>query len=68
MTEKAKKVGYYFHFNNTDRVIEEKVYSELLKAQRMLLALEAAGVENWDGYSAAIDLFNSNWKPANLNF
>ncbi len=30
-------------------------YKELLTAEKVLLALEAAGVDNWEGYCLAFD-------------
>ncbi|MDW0361010.1 hypothetical protein Q8G38_16975 [Halomonas venusta] len=35
--------------------ISRKEYDRLLEAEAMLLALQAAGVDNWSGYSAAMD-------------
>lgn len=32
-------------------------YAELLEAQRMLECLHANGVDNWSGYSDAMDMF-----------
>jgi hypothetical protein len=36
--------------------ITKKQYEELQDAQAFLLALQAAGVDNWDGYDYAIDI------------
>ena len=33
-------------------------YKELLKAEAFLLALEDAGVDNWEGYDKACETFN----------
>lgn len=33
--------------------ISNKRYQELLEAEKLLGALEAAGVDNWEGYSEA---------------
>lgn len=33
-------------------------YEELLEGARFLEALEEAGVDNWDGYSYAIEILN----------
>lgn len=30
--------------------ISKKAHEKLLRAQRLLLALEAGGVDNWEGY------------------
>ena len=32
--------------------------AELLQAEQMLAALEAAGVDNWDGYDYAMEIYN----------
>ena len=37
-------------------VIEKKRYEELLEQEKWLRALEAAGVDNWNGYDFAQDL------------
>ena len=33
-------------------------YRELLADQKKLMALEGAGVDNWDGYDYAMDILN----------
>lgn len=38
--------------------IRTKVYEELLEDQGLLIALQNAGVDNWDGYSVALAEFN----------
>lgn len=35
-------------------------YDELLEAKRMLEALEAAGVDNWEGFEYAQKTFNES--------
>lgn len=35
--------------------IPESVFEELLKAEAKLIALEGAGVDNWDGYDYAME-------------
>lgn len=35
--------------------ITVKRHNELLEAEKMLLALEGAGVDNWDGYGEAME-------------
>ncbi len=37
-----------------------KEYEELREATRTLNALEAAGVDNWDGYDEALSLMEEN--------
>jgi hypothetical protein len=37
--------------DNTKVEIDREEYLELFRAARMLDALEAAGVDNWEGYS-----------------
>ncbi len=34
--------------------IPEEVYDELIRAENKLRALEAAGVDNWEGYGDAL--------------
>jgi hypothetical protein len=41
------------NFNATWTLTHQE-YQELLQAQRELRALEAAGVDSWDGYSVAM--------------
>jgi len=36
--------------------ISSEEYTELLEAIKMLNALEAAGVDNWEGYDYALEL------------
>ena len=36
--------------------ITKERYDELLEAELMMNALEAAGVDNWDGYSEAMKI------------
>lgn len=38
-------------------VILKEDYEELLFCQRVLEALEAAGVDNWDGYDDAVEIY-----------
>ena len=42
--------------------ITKEEYSKLLEDQRWLQALESAGVDNWEGYDWAVDLFNGNYE------
>ena len=37
--------------------ITKKEYKDLLDRDERLSALEAAGVDNWEGYDVAIDIF-----------
>lgn len=37
--------------------IELTEYNELFEAQMKLMCLERAGVDNWDGYDAAMESF-----------
>lgn len=41
-------------------IIPKAEYERLLEDQRFLDALSAAGVDNWDGYSYALEIFNGN--------
>ena len=36
--------------------ISKKEYDELVEDQKMLRALEGAGVDNWEGYNYAMQL------------
>jgi hypothetical protein len=38
--------------------ITKKEYEELLEDQKMLNALQDAGVDNWEGYDYAMELLN----------
>jgi len=38
--------------------ITKKEYESLLKDRKWLRALEAAGVDNWEGHDIAIDYYN----------
>lgn len=40
--------------------ITKKEYIEFLENSRWLRALEAAGVDNWEGYNIAIDYYDGN--------
>ncbi|MBS7457682.1 hypothetical protein [Coralloluteibacterium stylophorae] len=37
--------------------IPREEYEELLEDQRFIEALRAAGVDNWDGYDYALEIF-----------
>lgn len=37
--------------------IDKEEYKELLEDQKFLYALQAAGVDNWDGYEYAQDIY-----------
>lgn len=40
-------------------------YKELLEDQRLLTALQAAGVDNWEGYSYALEIFHEDEEVLN---
>jgi hypothetical protein len=40
--------------------ITQEEYNELLEDSWFLECLECAGVDNWDGYSYATEMFNSD--------
>lgn len=40
-------------------VIMKEDYQELVFCQQVLEALEAAGVENWEGYDDAIEIYEA---------
>lgn len=41
--------------NDDNITISKKRYKQLLESERFLYALEAAGVDNWEGYSLACE-------------
>lgn len=41
---------------NDSVTISRSEYEELLEAEEMLFALQAAGVDNWEGYSHALEI------------
>ena len=43
---------------NENITIPVKVYERLLKAEEKLLCLEGAGVDNWEGYSYAMENYD----------
>lgn len=40
--------------------ITQEHYDELLESNRILLALQGAGVDNWEGYEYALELAEAN--------
>ena len=44
---------------NDNITISKKEYEKLLEDSEFLLALKHAGVDNWEGYSYAIDLLGN---------
>lgn len=42
---------------NDTVTISTKQYNELISNQKFLFALQAAGVDNWDGYDFACEAF-----------
>jgi len=43
--------------NGTITITKER-YEEFLSQERLLRCLEQMGVDNWEGYDIAIDIFN----------
>jgi hypothetical protein len=41
--------------SNQTVTITEQEYKELLECQKILIALESAGVDNWEGYGDAME-------------
>ena len=41
--------------------ISKKEYSELVKDSNWLRMLEAAGVDNWEGYDVAVDYYDEQY-------
>jgi len=48
---------------NEQITISIERYNELVDSERMLTALQNAGVDNWDGYDYAIELYQQWEKP-----
>ena len=46
--------------NEETVTISKKEYESLLEDSEMLLALQNAGVDNWDGYDYALELLKEN--------
>ena len=44
--------------SNETVTISKEEYESLLEDQHMLQCLQAAGVDNWDGYDLAIEMMN----------
>ena len=42
--------------NTETRTISEELYTQLTEDQKLLRALLAAGVDNWDGYDYAMEM------------
>lgn len=40
--------------------VPQSRFEELLKTEEFMRALEAAGVDNWEGYDYAIDILNGD--------
>ena len=57
-----KNVNNYYGVNSMID-INRKTYDELVADQLKLRALEAGGVDNWEGYDIAIELLQK-WKEA----
>ena len=47
-----------------DVVISKELYEALLNRDQKLCALEAAGVDNWDGYDEALSILEE-WNSEN---
>ena len=50
--------------NEETKIITVEEYEELVEAHCFLSALEAAGVNNWDGYDVAKNIM-SEWNECN---
>lgn len=42
--------------------ISKKEYEDLLDAMALIIALENAGVDNWGGYSYAMELYKEGFE------
>lgn len=45
---------------NADVTLSQERYTELLRAERKLTALETAGVNNWEWYYVALDALDED--------
>jgi hypothetical protein len=45
--------------------IDPKFYNQLIKDQKKLRALEQAGVDNWEGYSDAMEILQKDKEDEN---
>lgn len=41
-------------------IIRKKVYKELVEDQKLMIALQNAGVDNWDGYAVAMEAYEED--------
>lgn len=46
----------YLYENEDGYVVDKAVYDQFVEDQDFLYAIKAAGVDNWEGYSYAIEL------------
>ena len=44
-------------------MLSKSLYSSLMDARRFLNALQAAGVENWEGYGYALEILEEMNEP-----
>ena len=57
--EDAEQLTFmYGNVDNDTITIDVERYGELLEAESWVQALEAAGVDNWDGYDFAQEIYN----------
>ncbi len=48
--------------------LTKEAYEELLKDQRKLIALESAGVDNWQGYGDAMEILEEMENENDTNY
>lgn len=60
-TEEYDEIEYYVKADSNDDMVSitKKEYESILKDVKFMRALEAAGVDNWEGYNIAIDILES---------
>jgi ribosomal protein S2 len=58
--ESIKKVQSADQILSVTVSMSVKEYQDLKRDQKMLEALEAAGVDNWEGYPDAMEIFEQN--------
>lgn len=50
--------GPVWSADGTRVTIDKKVYDELIEDQKLFIALQNAGVDNWEGWRQVIDAYN----------
>ncbi|HEY6021043.1 MAG TPA: RecBCD nuclease inhibitor [Candidatus Paceibacterota bacterium] len=56
----------YLYETEDGYVVDKATYDQLVEDQDFLEALEAAGVDNWEGYSTAIQIVEGELDPEDI--